>query len=128
MPFRFHKTERLCSHTIIAKLFEKGNPFLNRFPFRFSWCYVNHEGSFPVQVIFVVSKRNFPKATQRNHIKRQVRELYRLQKHHIYDALPNTKIALSVSYTGKSRMNHAELAPLFNQSFHELISRIQKSN
>lgn len=125
MAFTFHKTERLCSHILIAKLFEKGNPFLNRFPFRFSWIYVQHDGKEPVQVLFIVSKRNFPKATERNKIKRQLRELYRLQKNDLYNVLSENKIVLSIAYTGKSRLNHSILQPLFTQTFHELISRVK---
>ncbi len=120
--FTFHKTERLCSKILISKLFEKGNRYLNRFPFRFSWVEANHDGIYPVQVIFIVAKKNFPKAHSRNKVKRQLRELYRLNKHELYEKLADKKWILQIAYTGKVMIKPGELEPLFISAFHELIT------
>jgi ribonuclease P protein component len=118
--FRFYKSEKLCSSILIAKLFEKGNRSLNRFPFRFTWLYEQHPGDYPVQVLFIVSKRNFQAAHDRNAIKRQMREMYRLNKHELYEKLGHKKVILQIAYAGKSRMATAELQPIFLQAFDEL--------
>jgi ribonuclease P protein component len=118
--FRFHKSEKLCSNILVAKLFEKGNRSLNRFPFRFTWLYEQHPGNYPVQVLFVVSKRNFPAAHDRNSIKRQMRELYRLHKHELYEKLKDKRVILQIAFTAKTRMTSAEITPPFLQAFDEL--------
>lgn len=122
--FTFHKTERLCSKILISKLFEKGNHYLNRFPFRFSWVEADHDGTFPVQVIFIVSKKNFPKAHDRNKVKRQIREFYRLNKHKLYKQLAEKKFVLQIAYTGKALIKSSELEPLFVKAFQELITHV----
>lgn len=118
--FRFYKSEKLCSNILVAKLFEKGNRSLNRFPFRFTWLYEQHPGNYPAQVLFVVSKRSFPAAHDRNSVKRQMRELYRLHKHELYEKLGDKKLILQIAYTAKSRMASAELKSIFIQAFDEL--------
>jgi ribonuclease P protein component len=122
--YTLSKSERLCSDTLISKLFAKGNRSLARFPFRFTWLETDHPGSHPVQVLFVVSKRNFKTATSRNKIKRQLRELYRLIKPGLYTKLESRKIILSVSYTGKSAMPFQEMKTVFEKMENEFYAII----
>ena len=128
MAFTFTKEERLCSKIYITKLFEKGNPKVNGFPFRFSWAYENLESKYPVQVVFIVSKKKFAKAHQRIRIKRQLRELYRLQKHQLYQLLQskNQRIILALSYVGETQLSGAELKPLFHHAFNKLLHEMAK--
>ena len=80
----FRKSERLCSKKVIDALFASGNKSFSAFPLR----VVYMERPEPVsQVLISVSKRHFKHAVDRNCVKRQIREAYRLNK----DLLPTEK-------------------------------------
>lgn len=125
--YTFHKTERLCSKKLIAQLFVKGNRGFSRFPFRFSWVSASLDEQVPAQVLFIVPKRSYPKATSRNKIKRQLRELYRLAKPALYECLGDRQIALSVSYTAPTAKSYQELSEPFSQSIKQLCYELSKN-
>ena len=130
MAFTFHKFEKLCSKKIIEELFKKGNQGFTEFPFRFSWITVQLDSDIPIQVLITISKRNFPKATQRNRIKRLLRELYRSDKNILYaDLLKSDKqFALMISYIAKEKMLQQELSKIFHQAILRLKSDLKKNN
>lgn len=119
--YTFHKSEKLCSKKLIAQLFTKGNQAFTRFPFRFIWVSSSLKEVPPIQVLFVVSKRNFPKATDRNKVKRQLRELYRLSKNELYDCLGNDNhLALAIIYSAPVQLTYKELAIHFETATNKL--------
>ena len=86
MNYEFPKSERLCSKKLIEALFEGGHKSMSAYPIRAVFMPVPEglapEGKSipPVQVLMSVSKRRFKHAVDRNRVKRQLREAYRLQK------------------------------------------------
>lgn len=94
------KTDRLKSRKAIDIMFAKGKSFSN-FPFRILWMNVENEDG--LKAGFSASTKNFKKATDRNKIKRLVREAYRLQKNDLAVQLSLNKKAINVFfiYTGK---------------------------
>ena len=94
--FTFRKEERLTKEKNIQELFEKGSSFY-LYPLRVYFQKITEPESTH-QVMFSVSKRNFKNATDRNLIKRRMREAYRLNK----TAIPGTsKLQMAYIYTAK---------------------------
>ena len=98
--YTFTKEERLCNKRLINSLFHSGSSFLC-YPFKVSWR-IDTEITTPAQVLFGVPKKRFKHATDRNLIKRRMREAYRLNKQEqLYNALGETKLILALNYVGK---------------------------
>ncbi len=87
--FTFRKKERLCSRTLIEKLFHReGSRSMAAFPLRLVYMRTaDGGGNAPVQVLVSVPKRCFKRAVKRNRVKRQVREAYRKNKALLYEAV-----------------------------------------
>lgn len=77
--FSFGKKERLSSEKWIKELFEKGSSFYS-YPFKVLFLLHPDEQPTTSQVLVSVPSRSFPRAVDRNLIKRRVREVYRTNK------------------------------------------------
>lgn len=82
------KSERLCSKTMIERLFAGGNSSFPAYPLRVVYMWLPHtEGTADVSILISVPKKRFKRAVKRNLVKRQVREAYRRNKYILIDAL-----------------------------------------
>lgn len=79
------KNERLKSRKLIEQLFKKGISF-SIFPLRVVYLQTGYNAD-AIKVGFTVSTKYFKKAVDRNRIKRQMKEAYRLQKKELKDQL-----------------------------------------
>ncbi len=70
--------------------------------------YVSEENGENSQAAFVVPKRNFKSAVDRNRIKRQLREVYRLNKQMLGEN-NGRKFVMLFLYLGKVKPQYAEL-------------------
>jgi ribonuclease P protein component len=106
----FHKSERLCSRTLIQQTFREGRTFHNS-PFRVHWMQKPFSFPFPVQVMITVPKSLIPKATGRNLLKRRIREAYRKNKSILYESLAasDRQIVLIISYNTKETLTYDEI-------------------
>lgn len=86
MPAKFTKQERLCSKKQIDLLFLKGNTAAAH-PLKLIFIETELAYVKPCQAMFVVPKRSFKKAHDRNKLKRRMREAYRLNKESFYELL-----------------------------------------
>ena len=84
----------------------------------------NHQSEI-LKVGVSVSKRNFKKATDRNRIKRQLREAYRTQKHALAQVLHQQGMAMEVFfiYTHKALPQFAALQATMDAC----LARLQKT-
>jgi len=76
--FRFQKNERLTRKRVIEDLFQKGKSF-SAFPLKVLFAHQT-SADHPTQILVSVPARIFRKATDRNTLKRRIREGYRLNK------------------------------------------------
>ena len=97
MDFTFDKTERLCSKKALDELFSGGRS-KSHFPIKVIFKASVYESDFPARVVFIVPKKKHRRANKRNTVRRRMREAYRLNKHHLYEALKDQKIDLMFVY------------------------------
>ncbi len=98
----FSKEEHLCSKRLIGLLFNKGSSF-NLYPLRFVFLSPQDVTLGRTQVLISVSKRYFKRATDRNRLKRQMREAYRLNKHIFTQNPDKAPLLLGILYIGKEK-------------------------
>ena len=105
ISYTFPKEERLCSKKLIGQLFSKGSSF-NLYPLRFQFITLPESETPAVypQVLVSVSKRSFKRAHDRNRLKRQIKEAYRLHKHLLFKnpEVPPFHL-LAIIYIGKEK-------------------------
>lgn len=116
MNFRFPKSEKLKSRKTIELLFKEGKS-VSKFPIKV--LYLPVENNEITQVGFTVPKRNFKNAVDRNRIKRQLREAYRLQKH-LLKSEDGSKFALFFLYLGKDKLPYHSI----ESSIRKLLEKI----
>jgi ribonuclease P protein component len=128
----FNKSERLCNHFRKEKLFSAGKRFFV-FPFGITYLIAQKgpalftgDGSAgsskltakigvpiinPCEVLISAPKKVFKNATQRNKVKRLVKEAYRKNKMPLYTFLEEKqmKCLLSLVYTGKQVLPYSEI-------------------
>lgn len=108
--FRFPKADRICNKNDIELLFGKSESvrkgsIILRYIFRGS---VNNESL--QQILIVVPKKRVRKAVDRNRIKRQLREIYRLNQEFFKVENPMGKTLLvACIYAGQPEANYHEL-------------------
>ena len=76
------KQQKLKSRKQIGELVLTGE-IEKSFPIKMIYIKVEDSEGEKIKVSFSVPKRNFPLACDRNRVKRQMREVYRLNKEHI---------------------------------------------
>lgn len=112
MPLHsFKREERLKSRKIISQLFAGGQSF-GQYPLRLIWVETDgKKGAHPIQCTVSVAKKKFPKATDRNRIRRQIKEAYRLNKNGLYEALEASepRYAFMILYVAKEALPYQEI-------------------
>jgi ribonuclease P protein component len=98
------KNQKLKSRKAIEQIFTKGKSF-SVFPFRILYLEAPASSPLPtafssLQTAFSVSKRHFKKATDRNRVKRLMREAWRLQKNDLTQKIKDKNLLVFIIYTG----------------------------
>jgi len=102
-------------------LFERGHSFVVH-PVRVVWQHVEAPPTLFLQFGVAVSPRKFPKAVQRNRIKRLLRESYRHQKNILLSSLEEKQKGLLVMllYIGNHEPTYGDLEKKIITSFQRL--------
>lgn len=127
--YTLNKKERLKSRLLIKSLFDKGQSF-GAYPLRWIWLRVEESENQSNPILFTVSvaKRKFPKAVQRNAIKRLVREAYRLHKPALLQKIPkNSQYALMVLYVAKEKQTFEVIEKAMKKAVIQFEKQITKA-
>lgn len=123
--FSFPNSEHLKSRKTIAGLFSGGNS-VKGFPIRFQYNIRPIEDSNDVNmnVGFVVTKRNFKKAVDRNRIKRQMKEVFRLNRTILNESLQakNMHLDMMVIFINASPSSYQQIQKGMNKGIEKLCS------
>lgn len=121
--FTLSKQERLSSLKDIEVLFKEGKSF-TKYPFRVIWLEKDPTSGTRIRVMFSVSKRKFPKAVDRNKVKRLMRESYRLLKPEFYQSLPlNASWDIGLVYSGTEILGFAEIQRNLSKALERLSTQ-----
>lgn len=76
-----------------------------------TWSIATTEQKFPVKIAFAVPKKRFKNATDRNLLKRRMREAFRLNKQELYQSLENKNIKVNILlvYIGSEILSYKEI-------------------
>jgi ribonuclease P protein component len=129
MKYSFSKNEKVTSLKVIELLFSKKSENVFVFPYKVSFIFLT-ELNDKNQLLVVVPKRNFKKAVDRNRIKRQIRELYRLNKEILepINQFDLPKMAISIAYIAKTKIDYLHLEIAFKKTLNLIVQHVEKSN
>ncbi len=126
MDERFGKKYKLCSKIVIASIFEDGKQIKN-YPFALRYIQAKLNTSSSFQIAISVPKRSFKKATDRNRVKRIVREAVRKNKHIIEKVISNEEqqLALFLIYTAQKEEPYQMLSDKIESIFLRLLDDVR---
>ena len=121
MNKKFPKAEKLKSAKTIENLFSEGKTF-SKFPIKV--FFLPHKEITSNLAAFAVPKRNFKSAVDRNRVKRQLREAYRLNKYLLEegdDHKDDYKFVMLFLYLGKEKPEYTQV----NKAFIKLLKKLR---
>lgn len=74
--------------------------------------------------MFVVPKKKFKRANERNTLKRRMREAYRLQKAELYKTIGNTGLHLAFIYYGNKEEDYQSIYKSLSKLLNNLTRQI----
>ncbi len=120
MNQKFPKTEKLKSTKTIENLFLEGKTY---FKFPIKVFFLPQENIETNLAAFAVPKRNFKSAVDRNRVKRQLREAYRLNKQ-LLDEIHGKKFVMLFLFLGKVKPQYAEV----EKAMDKLLKKLRDEN
>ena len=119
----FSKLERIVSQKLIDELFTSGQSHsLTAFPLRAVYLFRESpcQSVANIQLLISVPKRRFKHAVDRNRVKRQLREAFRLNKPLLSEALPEgQRVALAFIWLSDQHLSTDRVA-------HSVVNLLQR--
>lgn len=128
MDERFGKEFKLCSQKGLTELFARGRQ-IKSFPFLLHFHSTKTINKSSWQIGISAPKRSFKKATDRNRIKRQMREAIRKNKLTLDSVLTpfNLELTLFVVYTSKEKLEYKLIERKINDVFIKLAHELKQN-
>ncbi len=123
--FSLRKAERLSSKKIIEELFAEGESIL-QYPLKIVYQKTKLPVKYPAQAAFTVSKKAFKHAVKRNHIKRLLREAYRLNKHIVYKEFTGEQLAIFIVFIGKEIPGYQTIETATKKGLQKMLKKRSK--
>ncbi len=120
MNQKFPKKEKLKRSKTIENLFLEGKTH-SKFPIKL--FFLQKENIETNLAAFAVPKRNFKSAVDRNRVKRQLREAYRLNKH-ILKEIHGKKFVMLFLFIGKVKPQYIQL----EEAMVKLLKKLRDEN
>ena len=122
--FSFSKKERLKNKVEIESLFSEGNRFFE-YPFNVIWK-VDSNSDSTLKMAVSVPKKKIPNATDRNKIKRLVREAFRKNKTIVQQPLEakDVKLHLMLIYSQSNIMSMSEIEDKISVTLQRLADQV----
>lgn len=123
--FAFPKKEKLTSKKAIEKLFLEGKSI---FQHPLKALYIidipDETERTAVKVLFIVPKRKFKHAVDRNILRRRLRESYRLSKHPLFNLMNDKQWQMNIAflYSSDELLSYQSI----NDSLNRILEIIQK--
>lgn len=127
--FTFPKSEKLTHKKSIDALF-RGKEAVFVYPFKipFQKSEVGEENSEELKmpkVLVSVPKKSFKKAVDRNRIRRQIKEIYRLEKRKWLNDLQNPPENLAIIFVGKQKETYEFMEKRFAKALQKLSDSLK---
>ena len=126
------KGERISSKKEIERLFTKGNSFIV-YPLRI--VYIEHDcekisGESGVSIMVSIHKKKFKRAVKRNHLRRLIKESYRLNKHGLIEKTANQSKRISVAflYLPDEEKSYTEIESAVRKALETLSTKILQND
>lgn len=116
MGATFPKAEKLCGEQAVDRLYKNGKRFV-AWPLRVTYLVVNQA---PTQVLIWAPKALFKHAVDRNQLRRQMREAYRLNKQVLEETGRCFQIAFN--YIDKDKQDYR----LIDKAMRKALNRLAK--
>jgi len=125
MKETFSKEERLCRQKQIQQLFATGLS-VSASQLIARWLFSSFPATFPVQIMIAVPKASFPKASDRNLIRRRIKEGYRKNKSLLYESLATTgkQMDIVITYTSRKILPYSGI----EEKIIVLLQRLKNEN
>ncbi|WOD45000.1 ribonuclease P protein component [Hwangdonia lutea] len=124
MKLTYSKKEKLKSKKLIDQLFTEGQS-VSAFPLRLVYLQTTFDDEVFAKTGVSVSKRNFKTAVERNHIKRLLREAYRLNKADFFNNL-TTQHAFMILYIGKDKPTFTQVETKMKHLFIKFLDKVSE--
>lgn len=121
MQATLSKNERLKSKKVIDLLFTEGKS-IAQYPIRLIYNVNPNETEMCLRATVSVSKRNFKKAVDRNHIKRLLRESYRKNKYLVHEQTTQPYNFMFL-YTGREIPTTARVEKSLIKVLHKFLEK-----